>query len=79
MLGNVGTYVLSAIQTNEVLQVIEFIMSAVLTIVILAYKIWHWWTEAKKDGKISQEEIDQLGQIIEETKKGKDDETRIDK
>lgn len=72
IVGNVVTYVLSTIQTNEVLQIIEFIMSVVLTIVILVYRIWHWWREAKKDGKITEDEIDQLGEIIEDTKKGKD-------
>ena len=46
--GNVITYVLAAIQTNEVLQIIEFVMSVVLTLVILAYRVWQWWKEAKK-------------------------------
>ena len=66
--GNVITYVLAAIQTNEVLQIIEFVMSVVLTLVILTYRVWHWWKEARKDGKISEDEIDELGKIIEETK-----------
>ena len=69
--GNVLTYVLAAIQTNEVLQIIEFVMSVVLTLVILAYRVWHWWKEAKKDGKITEDEIDELGQIIEEETKDK--------
>lgn len=69
--GNVITYVLAAIQTNEVLQIIEFVMSVVLTLVILAYRVWHWWKEAKKDGKISEDEIDELGKIIEEETKDK--------
>ena len=69
--GNVITYVLAAIQTNEVLQIIEFVMSAILTAVILGYRIWHWWQEAHKDGKITKEEIDDLGKIIEEETKDK--------
>ena len=69
--GNVITYVLAAIQTNEVLQIIEFVMSVVLTLVILAYRVWQWWKEAKKDGKISEDEIDELGKIIEEETKDK--------
>lgn len=72
MVGNGLTYILAAIQQNEVLQIIEFVFSAVLTIVILVYRIWHWWKEAKKDGKITEEELNELGEIIEDTKNGGD-------
>ena len=68
-IGNVFTYVLAAVQQNEILQIIEFILSALLTLVIVAYRVWHWWKEAKKDGKIDEKEIDELGKIIEDTKK----------
>ena len=54
--GNVFTYILAAVQSNEVLQVIEFVFSVILTLVILAYRVWKWWREAKKDGKITEEE-----------------------
>lgn len=70
--GNVVTYVLAAVQQNEILQIIEFVLSAILTVVILVYRVWHWYQEAKKDGKIDKEEIDQLGKIIEETKNEED-------
>ena len=70
MVGNGLTYILAAIQQNEILQIIEFIFSAILTIVILIYRIWHWWKEAKKDGKITEEELDELGGIVEDTKNG---------
>ncbi len=68
-IGNVCTYVLAAVQQNEVLQIIEFVLSAILTLVIVAYRVWHWYKEAKKDGKIDEKEIDELGKIIEDTKK----------
>ena len=68
-IGNVFTYVLAAVQQNEILQIIEFILSALLTLVIVAYRVWHWYKEAKKDGKIDEKEIDELGKIIEDTKK----------
>lgn len=73
LVGNGLTYILAAIQQNEVLQIIEFIFSAVLTLVILIYRIWHWWREAKKDGKITDEEFNELGEIIEDTKNGGDE------
>ena len=72
VVGNVVTYVLAAVQQNEILQIIEFVLSAILTVVILVYRVWHWYQEAKKDGKIDKEEIDQLGKIIEETKNEED-------
>lgn len=72
MVGNGLTYILAAIQQNEVLQIIEFVLSAILTLVILIYRIWHWWREAKKDGKITEEELNELGEIIEDTKNGGD-------
>jgi phosphate/sulfate permease len=64
--GNGITYVLAVLQQNEALQIIEFILSATLTVVILAYRLWHWWKEAKKDGKITEDEIDEAGKIMEE-------------
>ena len=67
--GNGLTYVLAAIQSNEVLQYIEFGLSILLTIVILTYRVWKWYKEAKKDGKITKEEIDELGEIIEDATK----------
>ena len=72
LVGNGLTYILAAIQQNEILQIIEFVFSAVLTLVILIYRIWHWWREAKKDGKITDEEFNELGEIIEDTKNGGD-------
>lgn len=72
-IGNVFTYVLAAIQQNEVLQIIEFVLSALLTLVIVAYRVWHWYKEAKKDGKIDEKEIDELGKIIEDAKKESED------
>lgn len=69
MAGNGLTYLLASIQQNEILQIIEFVMSAILTVFILAYRVWHWYREAKKDGKITKDEIDELGSIIEETAK----------
>lgn len=68
--GNGVGYVLAAIQQNEILQIIEFVLSALLTIIILIYRVWHWVKEARKDGKITDDEIEELGQIIEETKNG---------
>ena len=69
--GNVGTYVLSAIQQNEVLQIISFVLSSITSIVIIFLRLWSWWKDAKKDGKIEKEEIDEAINIIEDSRKDK--------
>lgn len=67
--GNVGTYVLAAIQTNEVLQIISFVLSSITSVIIIFLRLWSWWKEAKKDGKIEKEEIDEAIGIIEDSRK----------
>lgn len=80
--GNALTYVLSAIQQNEVFQIIEFVLAILTSIVLIAYRIWVWYEKAKADGKITKDEIKEgleiLGEGIEdlkektESKKGED-------
>lgn len=55
---NAVQYVLAVLQTNEVFQIIEFVLSIIVSIVLLIYRIWKWWKDAKKDGKITKEEIE---------------------
>ena len=47
-------------QTNEVFQTIQIIISALAGAVALAYTIWRWYKNAKKDGKITEDEVDDL-------------------
>ena len=51
-------------QTNEVFQTIQIIISALAGAVALAYTIWRWYRNAKKDGKITEDEIDHLFEHI---------------
>ena len=55
---NAVQYVLAVLQTNEVFQIIEFVLSIIVSIVLLIYRIWKWWKDASKDGKITKEEIE---------------------
>ena len=79
--GNAGLYVLTAVQDNPVFQTITLILSIITSIVLLAYRIWKWWKEAKKDGKITKEEIKDgidivasgVKDIVDKTKKGEKD------
>ena len=47
-------------QTNEVFQTIQIVISALAGAVALAYTIWRWYRNAKKDGKITEDEVDDL-------------------
>lgn len=62
-------------QTNEVFQTIQIIISALAGAVALAYTIWRWYRNAKKDGKITEDEIDDLFEQITK-KEDSDDEHR---
>lgn len=55
--GNAFTYVLTIVQTKEIFQLVSLIVSILVSIVILGYRIWKWWSEAKADGKITKEEL----------------------
>ena len=66
--GNIVSYALSAVQQNEILQVISMVLSVLTSLVILAYNIWKWYRKAKQDGKISKEEMDELGDILQDGK-----------
>lgn len=69
--GNVFAYVLTALQTNEIFQLAELILSVVLTVLLIAFRLWKWFKEAKKDGEITSDEIQEAIDIIEDGKGGK--------
>ena len=76
--GNGLGYVLSAIQSNETFQIIEFVLSAILTCVLIAFRLWKWWKEAKKDGKIDANEVQDAIDILEQGKKELDPKDKED-
>lgn len=63
---NVAQYVLVVLQQNETLQVIECVVSVITSIILIAFRIWRWHKEAKADGKITKEEIEEGAKIIED-------------
>ena len=60
-------------QTNEVFQTIQIIISALAGAVALAYTIWRWYRNAKKDGKITEDEVDDLFEQITKKEDSKDE------
>ena len=73
--GSIGAVetVVTVSQTNEVFQTIQIIISALAGAVALAYTIWRWYKNAKKDGKITEDEVDDLFQQITKKEEEKDD------
>ena len=66
---NALTYLFAVAQTNEVFQIIELVCSIITSVVLIFFRLWKWWKEAKKDGKITSEELNEAINIIQ-----KDDE-----
>lgn len=60
-------------QTNEVFQTIQIIISALAGAVALAYTIWRWYRNAKKDGKITEDEVDDLFEQIAKKEDSEDE------
>ena len=60
------TYFFATLQENPVFQIIEFVFAILTSLTLIAFRVWKWWNEAKKDGKISKEELEQLIGIIAE-------------
>ena len=58
--------IFTAIQTDEVLRWISFGFTLVSVILTIAYNIWRWWKKSKEDGKITMDEVDELGKIIKD-------------
>ena len=64
--GNGIMYVLTATQTKEFFQIVSLVLSVVISVLIIAEKIISWYKDAKKDGKITKDEIEDLGNNIKE-------------
>ena len=55
-----ATSLLSIAQTNEVFQLIQLIVSIAVSLLTTAYIVWKWYKNAKKDGKITPDEVEDL-------------------
>ena len=63
-IGSGITYVCAMISVQEVSEIILVIVGVISSIVSLAYSIYNWYRKAKSDGKISKDEVEDLGSII---------------
>ena len=68
-IGNLLGVVFSAVQTNEVLSWISWGITLVATLLSVSFTIYKWAIKAKEDGKVDAKELQELGDIIEESTK----------
>ena len=63
---------LAGLQVDEMLRYVNLALAVLSAVVAIAFTIWKWWHEAKKDGKITPNEVndvlDEVADIIEGTK-----------
>ena len=56
--------VFTAVQTQEVFQIISLILTCIATGLTIAYTIYKWYKNAMKDGKLDENEIKEGIDII---------------
>lgn len=64
--GNGLMYILTATQTKEIFEIISLVLSILISILIIISKIINWYKQAKKDGKITSDEIKDAVDIIKD-------------
>ena len=62
--GTITSIVGTSMQTNEVLQMVSLILTIIGTIITIAMALLNWYKQAKKDGKITKDEIKDAVDII---------------
>ena len=74
---NVFQYLATALQDNPVLKWVQLGLSILTSVILIGYRLWKWYREAKKDGKIDDKEIEDgieiLSDGLEDINKSLDD------
>ena len=71
--GNGLQYLISLTQIEEWARIVGLVLSVVISILIIVDKLRTWWKNAKADGRITRDEIEEGIKIIEDgTKEIKD-------
>ena len=65
-LGNGIMYLCSWAQVEQALRIASFALSVLISCFILGSRIYDWWKKAYADGKITKDEIDELGSIVDD-------------
>ena len=51
---------LTALQTDQLFQLLSFIVTILSALLGVAYRVYHWYNESKTDGKIDSNEVKKL-------------------
>ena len=74
------SYFFTAIQPEDVLRWVSLGLTIIATIVSLAFTIYTWWKKASADGKITEDEVndllDQISVLQNQLEKEKENEVR---
>ena len=65
--GTIFGTIFTALQTNEVFQYISLAITILSSLLAIAFTIYKWWKKANEDGKITAEEIEELGNDLKDT------------
>lgn len=65
--GNSLAVVFTAIQPNQIFQIISLVLTILSILTTTAFTIYKWHKTAKEDGKITKEELEELLKIGGET------------
>ena len=63
-IGNGIMYCCSMAQVEQALRIASFVLSILISVLIIISRVIDWWKKAKADGKITKDEIDELGHIV---------------
>ena len=63
-------------QVNEMFQLIQVIAGVISALFAVAYTIYKWYNRAKQDGKITTQEIKELGEDISNCLQDKEEEDK---
>ena len=76
IVGNSIAAIFTAVQQNQILQTISFILTSVSVIITIAFTIYNWYRKAKADGKITPDEIKDLHDDLKDVLKDKEEEKK---
>ncbi len=63
---NIIGAIFTAIQPNEILQIVSLVLTILATCFSLAFTIYNWHKKANEDGKITAEEWRELGELTKD-------------
>lgn len=66
--GNILGIVFTALQDNLILQIISIVLTTASTLFSICFTIYQWYKNAKDDGKITKDEVDELANKLNKFK-----------